>query len=575
MRPLVLLAALSALLSNSCYSAGDGKPPPLDELYFPTGLALDRASMSDPDGETPRAPKYMYVVNSDFDLQYRAASLISYNLDVLHRLVPRSCNASADCQNGDICDAPGVEGIPTDPTRVPSYYCVNPITTLPCGAVGERDEADRVLNPGRCDSINPNGAIDPIDPERKLVVSSVGIGAFATDVIWRPADPRATSQFPGRLFVPVRGDSTLHWIDVTEAGTFQCGQVEGVNDNGCDPEHRSGDVTSDNFDQLRQPSEPFAVDATANGEFVAITNQTSGSVSLFANDWARTGGPKLVSILTGLPLAPVGIAALPEPEFAQEGTQHTPGFLITYRSAAQIDLLRVRDDEADSNNSGAANYTRYALTRAGSVPITANSLGFDSRGIAIDDSQRKLDYQACRTSTECDAVADPLQCRADCLRSVHQPSVYVASRAPASLLVGAMTNDLSLSGTSELPSFSDSISLTFGPSRVVVGDVKVPGTSQSFQDSRGFYELERRVFVVCFDSRRIFVYDPKRRVIDAIVSTGRGPFALALDGERGLAYVGHFTDSYLGVISLDQRFPKTYATIVASVGVPKSPRSSK
>jgi len=111
---------------------------------------------------------------------------------------------------------------------------------------------------------------------------------------------------------------------------------------------------------------------------------------------------------------------------------------------------------------------------------------------------------------------------------------------------------------------------------VIVGDIKVPGTANSLlRDSYGPYELERRIFVVCFDSRRIFVYDPKRRALDAIVSTGRGPYALAVDRVRGLAYLGHFTDSYLGVISLDQRFPQTYATIVASIGTPKAPRSSK
>jgi hypothetical protein len=154
--------------------------------------------------------------------------------------------------------------------------------------------------------------------------------------------------------------------------------------------------------------------------------------------------------------------------------------------------------------------------------------------------------------------------------------VYVASRAPASLLVGAMTADLSATGTNDLPSFTDTVPLTFGPSRVILGEVRVPGTADSvLSDDAGPYELERRVFVVCFDSRRIFVYDPQRRVIDSIVSTGRGPYALAIDGARGLAYLGHFTDSYLGVISLDQRFPKTYATIVASIGAPKSPRSSK
>jgi DNA-binding beta-propeller fold protein YncE len=111
-----------------------------------------------------------------------------------------------------------------------------------------------------------------------------------------------------------------------------------------------------------------------------------------------------------------------------------------------------------------------------------------------------------------------------------------------------------------------------------MGDVKVAPSSvtgTTKHDSAGPYDLERRVFVICFDSRRIFVYDPKRHVFDPTVATGRGPHALAVDSARGLAYLGHFTDSYLGVISLDQRFPKTYATIVASIGAPKAPRTSK
>jgi DNA-binding beta-propeller fold protein YncE len=160
--------------------------------------------------------------------------------------------------------------------------------------------------------------------------------------------------------------------------------------------------------------------------------------------------------------------------------------------------------------------------------------------------------------------------------------VYVANRAPASLLVGRMTPDFSYAnGSSELPSFIDSIALTSGPSRVVLGFVKVPTTAATtmndppLEDSGGLYDLERRVFVVCFDSRRIFVYDPKRRVIEANITTGRGPFALAIDQDRGLAYVAHFTDSYLGVISLDQRFPQTYASVVASIGPPSPPRASK
>ncbi len=569
MRPLSRLAAFSVLLLIACYPPGDGKPPPLQELYFPTGVAVDAPPV--PPGEQPIKPKYLYVVNSDFDLQYRAGSMISYDLESLRKLVPRNCKTSADCLDGTICDAPGVEGIPTDNLgRVPSYFCVDPVTTAPCGAFGDRDEADLVLNPGRCESIDP---ITPQDGSPSLLVDSVGIGAFATDVLWR-ANPNPDAMYPWRLFVPVRGDSTLHWIDVDTNGKFQCGQTGGE-DDACNAQHRSGNSTSDNIDQLQQPPEPYGLDATGDGKFVAITNQTSGSVSLFYNDWSDAG-PKLVSILTGLPLAPVALAALPPAQFADPTTKEAPGFLVAYRTASQIDLLRVRDEEADTGTA-LANYNRYALRRASSVPILANALGFDSRGIAIDDAQRQQDYMACSVPPDgCSAASDPGKCQ-DCLLAVQQPSVYVASRAPASLLVGAMTTDSSYaSGTSELPSFTDSIALTFGASRVMMGQVKVPGTK--FQDEDGKkeqYDLESRVFVVCFDSRRIFVYDPKRRVMEAIVSTGRGPYALAMDPVRGLAYLGHFTDSYLGVISLDQRFPQSYATIVASIGAPKAPRTSK
>lgn len=579
MRPLSRLAALAVLLLNACYPAGDGKAPPLEELYFPTGLALDEPFPIDGSGRAdspaPEVPKFLYVVNSDFDLQYRSASVISYDLNRLSEVIPKNCRSSADCAAPQICDAPDDAQLPpgVDPNRNASYYCVDPVVVdgkLPvCGDVPERDEADLVIYPGRCPSLDPEA---PGGAAPGLLVDKVGIGAFATDALWRAnqEDPDAS-----RLFIPVRGDSTLHWIDVHD-GKFSCGQ-NGGEDDACDAHHRSGDSSDATPDHLKQPAEPYGIDATANGKYVAVTNQTTGSVSLFHNEWPSTGGPKLVSIASGLPFAPVGIAALPAPVFADDSIETAPGFLVTYRSAAQIDLLRVSVAEGEDNVIGTVPYDRYTLTRAGSVPINANSLGFDSRGIAIDDTQRRKDYDSCRAQFACSSASDPVSCAAqltECLQSAHQPSVFVASRAPASLLVGAMTADTNyLSGTNELPSFTDSVSLTFGPSRAIAGYVRVPGSTYS--DSHGAYDLERRVFVVCFDSRRIFVYDPKRRLIEAIVSTGRGPYALAVDGQRGLAYVGHFTDSYLGVISLDQRFPKTYATIVASIGTPKAPRSSK
>jgi hypothetical protein len=586
MRPLSLLAAISALALSSCFSPGDGQAPPLNRFYFPTGITLDALSVTDPatdKGTASRsdgpAPKYMYVASSDFDLQYRSSSLASFDLELLSQLVPRSCSTNANCHGDEICDVADTEAN----GGVPSFFCVAKTDDAktnekPCGAFGDHTSADKLLYPGRCAFIDPVAPQDPKHPT-PLLVDQVGIGAFATDAITRVNPDPAVGSSLQRLFLPVRGDATLHWIDL-EDGHFHCLQGD-TDDNSCNSGHRAGNSADKNPNQIVQPSEPFAVDATRDGSYVAITNQTTGSVSLFVNDWGLDTGPSLQSITSGLPSAPVGIAAIPDT--LPKSTKPSPGFLVAYRNAPQIDLLRVRSDANDDPTNVAAGYPRFVLTPAATAPINANSLGFDSRGIVIDDAQRLADYTECDRAASCDmsAPADVDACRespafVDCARSVHQPDVYVANRAPSSLLVGRMTPDFSYAnGSSELPSFVDSVALTSGPSRVVLGQVKVPATKGDFMDDGGPFNLERRVFVVCFDSRRVFVYDPKRRIIEATITTGRGPFALAIDEKRGLGYIAHFTDSYLGVISLDQRFPQTYASVVASIGPPSPPRASK
>ncbi len=48
-------------------------------------------------------------------------------------------------------------------------------------------------------------------------------------------------------------------------------------------------------------------------------------------------------------------------------------------------------------------------------------------------------------------------------------------------------------------------------------------------------------------------------------------FITDVDGIR----VGHFTDSYLGLIDLDQSHAGTFETIVATIGVPQAPAGTK
>src|SRR5262245_59834720 len=103
---------LAALGSVGCFKPDDGLEPPLDRIYFPTGIALS------PDGSR------LYVANSDWDLQFNAGSVQVYDAARLRALLPTFCDADADCNAvGGRCDltpstdAGGVE-------RAPTHWCL-------------------------------------------------------------------------------------------------------------------------------------------------------------------------------------------------------------------------------------------------------------------------------------------------------------------------------------------------------------------------------------------------------------------------------------------------------------------
>jgi hypothetical protein len=423
------------LLVAACFSPGEGLPPPIAQVYFPVGLAQNS------DGTR------LFVVNSDFDLQFNAGTLQTYDLTRLAEVVPRVCVSNDDCAAGQRCDIePSTEN-----QGSPSRFCVAEAGALagrPCGAFGDRPQADKLLYPGRCNFIEPS---TPQDGGPPLIVDAVTIGAFATDVIFR-ARPADIQGEPGRLFVPVRGDATLHWIDVDAAGRLICGQ--GNNSGACDDLHRAGDdAAQENTRDLRLGPEPFGIDAPVDGVPIAVTNQTTGTASLFVNDWRDPRGPGLQFALTGLPTRPIGVASIPEPAVSRERrlanpeapSLFRPGFLVTFRDSPEVRLLRFFDDEGAEDT----NTVRPFLVSVGSAPILANSVGTDSRGIAVDASQRQAAEAACADAADLDsclqgAAAVPLR-------------VFVANRTPASLLVGRTRAAAGTALFDDLPYFFSSV----------------------------------------------------------------------------------------------------------------------
>jgi DNA-binding beta-propeller fold protein YncE len=526
------------LAATGCFKPDDGREPPLERIYFPTGLALS------PDGDR------LYVANSDWDLQFNAGSVQAYDAAQLRALVPRSCDSDADCAGPDeACDAPGpdVSSLGATGTR----WCVDAATRDVCRGLGVQSAGDRLIQPGLC------GAVDNRSPG--LLLESVGIGAFATDLIYRPSPVAG-----GRLFIPVRSDATLHWLDVPAGASpgagreLECGQGAG---RDCDADHRRGDGGNESTPSgVGLPIEPYAVAASSDGEAVVVSHQTEGKVSLFTNDWSALAGPergpKLSYILEGLGGRPVHISPVPIPAIAlldrapggprQLGYQ--PGFWVTFRGASYVQLLRYFD--VLDSPTGQPFLGRASLDR---LFVTASS---DVRAMATDASKRGACEAAC--------AATDSACLTECARIPLQ--VFLANRAPirisapGSLLIGSTTPARRADPGNDRLQVSDLVAIDDGPSRVSVGRII---------DERG--EPSERVFLTCFDSNAVTIYDPAARAIDARVPVGRGPSALVIDDAHALAYVAHFTDSYVGVIDLDARHA-SFGTLILALGTPSAPR---
>jgi hypothetical protein len=556
-------AAGVSVLSPACYSSGaGGTDPPTTTFYFPVGLAVSAGG------------NVLYVANSDFDLQWNGGTIQSYDLFRLRH------------DTAELIGANFLTPSPTDPSSfltidgrsIPFSTVTSMLNGGPSGQDGIRFLTGQGLDdvkawaPNCQDSpgtFQPNGnrlpfglACSPPVDSTAYIGSSAIIGAFATDV--------QLSLDGTRLYVPVRGNATLTWADVlpdqatsippdepgqpgkADAGSpganwpppaptgnnigdphdrfyytpdpfhFYCGAGD-----RCDADHQTGPVpTALDTRDVTLPGEPFAMAQTEDGTAVAVTHQSSPQTSVLETGLPAcldkgsapapacvpaaglmTADPSMQFVLTGVPVGGDGMVAVPHdldssiPRCELVGYQTPcvrPAFLETTHSAAELDLLRYYNDDGSS-------LLRPFLVREVAYTLTVNSGGTDSRGIAIDDTPRR----ACKALPG----ANVTQCAQLPAR------VFFASRTPPSLVLAEIGeyNDDGSYNPDQLK-FNGNVPLQAGASKVYLAPIV---------DGSGHYAL--RVFVVCFDSNEIFVYDPDAGMIENVINTGPGPFAMAFD----------------------------------------------
>jgi hypothetical protein len=594
---LALLAGTVALSAAAgCFTLGVGLEPPLQQFYYPTAI------LTSPGGGA------LYVINSDFDIQYTGGTVQAVDLGSLRDCVghlrdelARGASAPSACAHLRPPEAPKEDAWTNDtPVIVPG----------PCKPIDV--ESGYV-----CTLTDDAGTVRPV--LGPLVRSSRIIGAFASSAVLvrNPAEDAAAA----RLFVTVRGDPSVTYFDVTddardpEADPFrlEC-KPYGAGDppvgGRCSSLARVGDSVYESTRLITLPVEPVGIAASDDGRSLVTVHQTTSAAGLVTNGWSTP--PALEHTLGGLADGPSDVASIPTPAYVtaknmvelvdlavepemvlREPLDYRPGFFVSYRAARNVDILRSYDDSESA-------VPRHFLQRVASFPVLTNSDGSDSRGLAVEDSERRACEAACEPERQANETCTPT-CDCDvadangadvcltCLRTCAEAyqgcvrpcvdipvGVFVANRAPASLLVGKLETKLveedgAVTGATETLSLTDMVPVPPGPSRVIVGHAL---------DADG--RRAPRVFVVSFDSRYVVVYDPRLRRIETTVRTGRGPQALAVDfaedegGVRGhaLLFVAHFTDSYVGVVDLDTRNARTYGSMFATIGQPTPPKES-
>jgi hypothetical protein len=577
---LGLGAALAALATPACYpDGGAGTAPPPSTFYFPTGLAVSAGG------------NVLYAVNSDFDLQWNGGTLQSYNLFQIRQDTAALVQANLM----------GMAPPPNIPFLSPWTFISGPDGGLidPC----PNNTAIPANNGDGLGVLLGTACAPPVD-STQYVRDSATIGAFATDL-------QLATNGGSRIFAPVSGNATITWADVAyddptaappqpsdTAATFapfsmNCGARS---DGRCDANHQTGNDPSSlaNTRGSTLPGEPFGLAQSQDGSVMVVTSETATESSLLTTGLGASAvvapQPTMQFVMTGMPNGGVGLASIPHDPNAGSPLCEDVGdqagcvqqaFLETNRTTPEVDLLRYYDDD------GSTIYRPY-LQREGATPINSNTSGSDSRGIAIDPTPR----------IQCEL--EGLDTMQNCARLPAR--VFIASRTPASIMVGEL-GVLSANGDNTYDPdqlvLIGNVPLTNGPSNVYLAPIVMA-------DQNGVARYYLRVFVVCFDSNSIFVYDPASLMSlnaqpEAIIYTGLGPYALAFDPfslsdvatnaavpidsrqpaslalrSYRFAYLASFTRSYMQVIDLDDSAASTdtFESIVFTLGTPTPPKGT-
>jgi hypothetical protein len=288
-------AALGSLLlcspTGGCEARNLGQAPPAERFFFPSGVLVDPLDRGPaPPGEL-EGPRYLYVANGNNDRSFNAGTLLAVDLQQFWR-------AWYDPQQGGV-----------DP------YCGDVRCVLPPGSpIAESGE----LPERPCRRLPLIPQVVECD-ERSFVVAGVHVGDFATTLASSLEDGRV------RLWLPVRGDPSITYVDVDAADADGDGNLLACDQGGdpldpelCGDRHRLDDLRNEPALE-RIDREPFnavvwerkdpSPDPDARGQRLVFVAHADGTqLSLVDLDGVRGGSEPAIVDLASVYQTPGGAA---------------------------------------------------------------------------------------------------------------------------------------------------------------------------------------------------------------------------------------------------------------------------
>ncbi|MCA9648535.1 MAG: hypothetical protein H6712_03360 [Myxococcales bacterium] len=661
-------AALGSLLTmalgSACQAENLGHSPPGDQFFFPAGVLIDPFyEAPPPDGlasdppdldavvlpeivsQVP-GPRYLYVSNGNNDRTYNAGTLMAIDLDAFWRAwyEPYPDGAAALCLERRaaaelaLADAPqqlaDVDALPEDErdaAREAVYDGLRSVVTAAREACDpRRGRLDPYCGDTRC-VLPPGSGVTEDQPCRRLpllphvvecdegpfVVAKAHVGDFATTLA-ASIETDGGESF-ARLWLPVRGDPSVTFVDVHDQGSvlaMDCDQGDDPLDPDlCGDSHRLDHLLSnDDLDPLAR--EPFNALVWEQDEALAGGSDRERLVFVAHSDGSQ---------LTVIDLD--GVGRDPEPTIVdlaplyQVGAGSAGGFGLATRPCFEAGQgpLGALDPEPNvpTLTQGCRRPLVYSSMRFVGQLVSFTASGLDV-GAEVEGIVPAAEREGCTIEVNqgCD-LADPSTCTAACGSSCVEvyAGPYCATPEQLGLVDADPDDDEDPQGQScavqceprvrsarpILPSLLFDSSLTSAP---VLGDMAFadprgdqllvlqtnPGALLSMDTSltvdgeprdipsappieicaepsrmKIYTErddagrpLQRFALITCFRAALVYVVDLEAlRVVDAIV-VGTGPHDIAIDDAREVAYVINNLEFSVSVIDLGRRRPTRF-----------------